>query len=136
MTKVLPVVFWFCPLVLVQAEVPEPAQCLVSELYSLIRQPEPKDDGSCWDDCWAAADCHMAVVTEPLSGSGRCLLVNCQNRGSYSFPREASAEISVYPKSSAGRTRALHLSQERVGTNASLLHRTGPRWTRVGQRET
>ena len=94
----------FCLLVvcfLVQpgrAQVPEPAQCLASGTYNLIQLPENKDDKSCCDECFAEAQCHMAVVTKPLSGPRRCLLVNCLNQGPYSFPRDPSAKIHVYPK--------------------------------------
>ncbi|XP_039634729.1 papilin-like [Perca fluviatilis] len=79
--------------------VPEPAQCLVSRIYNLIRPAESKDDRSCWQDCFAKTDCHMAVVTKRISAAQQCLLVNCLNHGNHSLPRDPSAEITVYPKS-------------------------------------
>uniref|UniRef100_A0A3Q1HA03 BPTI/Kunitz inhibitor domain-containing protein n=1 Tax=Anabas testudineus TaxID=64144 RepID=A0A3Q1HA03_ANATE len=99
-------VVWFCFLVWPgQAQVPEPAQCLVSGVYSLVQLPDAKDEKSCWDDCFAEPDCHVAVVTKALSGSHRCLLVNCLNQGNYSVPRDPSSEIQVYPKSSISNGR-------------------------------
>nr|XP_046246005.1 tissue factor pathway inhibitor-like isoform X3 [Scatophagus argus] len=80
-------------------QVPEPAQCLASGIYHLIRLPDYKDPMHCWRDCFAEPDCHMAVVATPLSGSNQCLLVNCLNQGEHSFPRDLSAQIRVYPKS-------------------------------------
>ncbi|XP_038548614.1 papilin-like [Micropterus salmoides] len=95
---------WFCVLVVCflvwpgLAQVPEPAQCLVSGIYNLVRLPESKDGESCRLNCFAEPDCHMAVVARPLTGPGQCLLVNCLNQSQYSYPRDPSAEIRVYPK--------------------------------------
>lgn len=95
---------WFCVLVVCflvwpgLAQVPEPAQCLVSGIYNLVRLPESKDGESCWLNCFAEPDCHMAVVARPLTGPDQCLLVNCLNQSQYSYPRDPSAEIRVYPK--------------------------------------
>ncbi|XP_071352631.1 uncharacterized protein [Trachinotus anak] len=96
---------WFflltvCALVLPSlAQVPEPAQCLVSGIFSLVRLPERQPEKSCWEDCFAEPDCHMAVVEKLVSSTDQCLLVNCLNQGNHSYPRDLSAEIRVYTKS-------------------------------------
>ncbi|XP_059187071.1 papilin-like [Centropristis striata] len=80
-------------------QVPEPAECLVSGVYNLIRLPGNEDAKSCYQHCFDEPKCHMAVVSKPLSGAHQCLLVNCLNQGSYRVVRDPSAEITVYPKS-------------------------------------
>ncbi|XP_049433572.1 uncharacterized protein LOC125889538 isoform X4 [Epinephelus fuscoguttatus] len=93
----------------VPEQVPEPAQCLVSRMYSLTRLPESKDYHSCYHDCLEEPDCHMAVVTQPVSGPSECLLVNCLNQGQHSYPRDPSAKISVYPKSTLNNEQSTFL---------------------------
>ncbi|XP_026225710.1 papilin-like isoform X2 [Anabas testudineus] len=116
-------VVWFCFLVWPgQAQVPEPAQCLVSGVYSLVQLPDAKDEKSCWDDCFAEPDCHVAVVTKALSGSHRCLLVNCLNQGNYSVPRDPSSEIQVYPKSSISNEQRQFLMDRTYGLANERLH--------------
>ncbi|XP_068441901.1 protein AMBP-like [Clinocottus analis] len=78
----------------------DPARCLVSGNYNLIRLSESTDETSCRQDCVAEPGCHVAVVSTPLSGSAECLLVDCLNRSRLSRPRDPSASIAVYPKSS------------------------------------
>ncbi|XP_031179668.1 uncharacterized protein LOC116067384 [Sander lucioperca] len=95
--------------------VPEPAQCLVSRIYNLIRPAESKDDRSCWQDCFAETDCHMAVVTKRISGEQQCLLVNCLNHGKHSLPRDPSAEITVYSKSTIDDEQRANLMKRAHG---------------------
>ncbi|KAK2846501.1 hypothetical protein Q5P01_009500 [Channa striata] len=145
MTKQGSFVIWFCLLGVCflvrtsQVQVPNPEQCLISGIYSLIQLPEMKDGMSCWNQCMAEPGCHMAVVTRPLSGSSQCLLVNCQNQGSYSLPRDPSTEIMVYPKSSNDdeqreflRKRASGSANERLrcfdSMNYSSCSSGGPRF--------
>ncbi|TNN72554.1 Boophilin-H2 [Liparis tanakae] len=77
----------------------DPAQCLASWNYNLIRMPTNIYWKSCQQDCAADPGCHMAVMSRPLKGSTECLLVNCLNQGRISTPRDPSATIRVYPKS-------------------------------------
>lgn len=77
----------------------DPAQCLASSNYNLMRMPTSMDWKSCQQDCVADPGCHMAVMSTPLDGSTECLLVNCLNQGRLSTPRDPSASIRVYPKS-------------------------------------
>ncbi|KAI3353857.1 hypothetical protein L3Q82_004865 [Scortum barcoo] len=98
--------FWFCLLMVGflvwpgLAQVPEPAQCLVSGIYKLVRPPYQKSY-ECWKDCSEEPDCHMAVVAKPLNSFDQCLLVNCLNQGNYSYRRDPSTQISVYPKNNS-----------------------------------
>ncbi|KAF3693415.1 Boophilin-G2 Precursor [Channa argus] len=122
MTKQGLFVIWFSLLVWPgQAQVPKPEQCLISGIYSLIQLPETKDYMSCWNKCLAEPNCHMAVVTKPVSASSQCLLVNCLNQGNHSIPRDPSTEINVYSKSSMDneqreflRERAYQPANERL----------------------
>ncbi|XP_078023521.1 uncharacterized protein LOC117259562 isoform X5 [Epinephelus lanceolatus] len=99
----------------VPEQVPEPAQCLVSRMYSLTRLPESKDDHSCYNDCLEEPDCHMAVVTQTVSSPSECLLVNCLNQGQHSYPRDPSAKISVYPKSTLNSEQRGHAVDDETG---------------------
>eukprot|EP00064_Thunnus_orientalis_P021568 superscaffoldBa00006626_g21733 len=83
-----------------QAQVPEPAQCLISGIYNLTQPPvESEDEGQCWRDCDAVPNCHMALIVIPLHDKKQCLLVNCLNQTRYWYTRHPSTEIRVYPKS-------------------------------------
>ena len=104
--------FWFyllsmCVLVYHgQAQVPEPAQCLLSGTYNLTQQPvEGEDEGKCWRDCYTDPDCHMAVIVIPLRDRKQCLLVNCLNQGRHSYTRDPRTQIRVYPKTTIDNGR-------------------------------
>ncbi|TNN31637.1 Protein AMBP [Liparis tanakae] len=113
MTETAPLGFWLALLALLclvrsvrpgPARGLDPAQCLVSGNHELTRPPEVKGEARCRQDCVADPDCHMAVVSTPWRGSAHCLLVHCldrsQSRSRPSRPRDPSASIAVYPKSS------------------------------------
>ncbi|XP_042270714.1 uncharacterized protein LOC121899149 isoform X2 [Thunnus maccoyii] len=120
---------WFCLLSvcflvwLGQAQVPEPAQCLVSGIYNLTRPPmEDEDEGKCWRDCDAEPDCHMALIVIPLRDKKQCLLVNCLNQTRYSYTRHPSTEIRVYPKSTIDDDQRYYLMTDEYGLADETLH--------------
>ncbi|XP_067451727.1 uncharacterized protein [Thunnus thynnus] len=120
---------WFCLLSVCflvwcgQAQVPEPAQCLVSGIYNLTRPPvEGEDEGKCWRDCDAEPDCHMALIVIPLRDKKQCLLVNCLNQTRYSYTRHPSTEIRVYPKSTIDDDQRYYLMTDEYGLADETLH--------------
>ncbi|XP_034403642.1 uncharacterized protein LOC117741066 isoform X5 [Cyclopterus lumpus] len=114
----------------------DPAQCLVSGNYKLIRVPESKGEMSCRQDCVAEPDCHMAVVSTPLHGPAECLLVDCRNQRRLSMPRDPSSSIAVYPKSSDEVLQCRDVEDRtsfsscRIGTPRFFYNRTSYRCER------
>ncbi|CAK6980999.1 uncharacterized protein LOC128360007 [Scomber scombrus] len=106
-----------------RAQVPEPAQCLLSGTYNLTQQPvEGEDEGKCWRDCYAEPDCHMAVIVILLSGRKRCLLVNCLNQSRYSYTRDLSTQIRVYPKATIDNDQRYYYMTDAYGLADETLH--------------
>ncbi|XP_053177526.1 tissue factor pathway inhibitor-like [Scomber japonicus] len=106
-----------------RAQVPEPAQCLLSGTYNLTQQPvEGEDEGKCWRDCYAEPDCHMAVIVLPLRDRKQCLLVNCLNQGRHSYTRDPSTQIRVYPKTTIDNDQRYYYMTDAYERADETLH--------------